>query len=150
MSTNYYFENIASKVLTDKFNTKLAEATAELVSQFEQLGLERTEYRKVTDALYRLEREPLRLHIGKRSAGWKPLFAIQAEYTGIKGMQEWYEANKAEWIIVDECEKQITWDELTVELLEFNKNNPKALTHFNDMFDYEIIDGHEWVNGTFS
>lgn len=150
MSTNYYFVNIKSIEATIQFNKELYRIMGTMEAQFQQLHLSYTDYHKVMDSMSNLLREPQQLHIGKRSAGWKPLFQLQQEYTSITGMREWFEAHSTEWIIMDECDKKMTWEELDSELIQFNANNPDALSHMEHPYDYRLIDGHEWLNGEFS
>ena len=150
MSTSYYFEHNESKRQCDTFNAGLTKQIAVTEEHLQQLGLGYEDYKQVVDALFTLERQPRRLHIGKTSMGWKPLFEMQAEYRGITGMREWYKKNRAEWRIINEYDVELTWEELEERLIKYSHLNPTAKSNTIIGRSYRLEDGYEWSDSPFS
>lgn len=154
VGTNYYFENIKSKAETDVHNNKVKAIAEEYKSKLLELDYNKEDVEWLYfETLWKLEREPTTIHIGKCSAGWIPLFQSQVEYDSISSMKKWYEDNKTEWQVVNEYGKHLTWEQLEDELINWNRNNDKAQSHLK--FDgeyghYYMKDGVEWTDGEFS
>lgn len=154
MGTNYYFENKKSISEAQKFNEGLDSLINEFKAKLIEYGCNNDLLlNPLEDIRYSNGKTSKEIHIGKRSAGWKPLFEIQEEYHGVSGMKRWYEQNKKEWNIVNEYGEPFTWDELEKELInwigekshiEFMNNN------YLHSSGYSIIDGYEWCEGEFS
>ena len=108
MSTNYYFRNKNSIEIKDILNGVISDVFIE----------------KIDNEINNLE-----LHIGKRSAGWKPLFEKTEYYSSIKEIVSFYKKNKKFIKIEDEYGKELTLYDLYKELFIWNKHNEKALSH---------------------
>lgn len=93
------------------------------------------------------------LHIGKRSAGWRPLLKAQyGKYETLAELQYWWNVNKNAWEIQDEYGRVLNWHELIQELLHHEMDNPNALSHHelkpNGVYR---VDHHcEWTSRDFS
>ncbi|MBG9689435.1 hypothetical protein ABD91_00640 [Lysinibacillus sphaericus] len=154
MGTNYYFVNKKSLEESKQYNTGLEELISEFKTKLIEYGCdEDLILDKLGDVRYSNEKMPKEIHIGKRSAGWKPLFGIQEEYHGVSGMKEWYEQNKEEWNIINEYGEQFIWGEL-VEILINWEGEKSHIEFMNNNYlhtrGYSIIDGFEWYEGEFS
>ena len=150
MGTNFYFENNESNLEVEVFNEKLNQIIEETKRKLEELYVSDHNLREIEFKMSDLERVPERIHIGKRSAGWKPLFQTQDDYyVGIEGMKEWFKKNRSKWSIVDEYGKYYTWGQLERELINWEKDGKSGL---NGEFDhhYKLIDGYEWMDSDFS
>lgn len=154
MSTNFYFESAKSKEETQEFNEELIEIAKEYLDKLLELGCDEDNVQYLySETLWKLEREPKSIHIGKRSMGWKPLFQSQEEYDSIHTMKKWYESNKNKWRIVDEYDKYYSWEQLLEDLIYWNRNNDNAQSHLKydgEYGNYYIKDGVEWTDGEFS
>lgn len=91
--------------------------------------------------------ENFEIHIGKTSAGWKPLFQKQDCFDSISKLENFYKESKR-YDIYDEYEVKYTWKEFTERVLNFN---PNGKTHKNVGFSdfYIDDDGFEFVNSEF-
>ena len=106
MSTNYYM------MITDK----------ELVKKYFD-----GEYEIVDDPYLGYE-----IHIGKRSAGWKPLFeAHDNAYTSVSEMLNFI-MNHPEIHIFDEYGESLSIVQLTEELIDWAENQDKRMIHYDD------------------
>lgn len=131
MSTNYFF----------RFDTRKAMKEA----------IDRWDFETVQDLF-----EENEIHIGKRSAGWVPLFESHpGKFTSVKEMKEFYENNKV--AIFEECERELTWEQLYEQLICWNKDNEaashldvKRATWFrNDQYFYKDPEGYEFSKREF-
>lgn len=66
-------------------------------------------------------------HIAKISGGWLPLFEQIGDVKSVKDLKRAYLA--APFKIVDEYGEEYTWDEFEKRVVDWNKDNPKALSH---------------------
>ena len=70
------------------------------------------------------------LHIGKRSAGWKPLFECHNElFTSVKEIKKYYDNNKEFLDIINEYNEYLTWEQLEEELINWNRDNINSISH---------------------
>lgn len=132
MSTNYYFyfnpENIKINYLFSNFDEEFEDIlNQKLIDFIEQISI---------------------IPIGQRSAGWKPLFHQTDYYCSVQGIRDFYEANKDNLIILDEYDKQLTFEELEKQLINWNKHNQKAKNHEGLSGVYEDDAGNEFFTGS--
>lgn len=150
MSTNYYFVNKESRKETEEFNESLSNLFERFSYQLKQLGVEDILNIQLEKWMY--EKQEHRIHIGKRSMGWRPLFEVCEHYESVRGMKEWYEINKDDYIIEDEYMNELSWFEFEKELISWNGRN----THFGCRPGYTYMsyfldkDGYEWTRSEFS
>lgn len=128
MGTNYYFEVKNTNEIIEKVR---------LVSPF-----------ITNEVLNKIQAELYEIHIGKRSAGWKPLFAKTSYYSTIDELKTFYNDNKDNLIIKSEYQNEITWEELEKELINWL---PNGKTHMDNLDGYwsdkYYIDnnGYQWT-----
>lgn len=131
MSTNFYF-----KVKTD-ININIPTGG----------NIKETVLNKINIVL----KDITKLHIGKKSNGWCPLFEATEYYSSVKEIKNFYLANQDYLNIIDEYDKLYTLDELEEELFNHNNNNILAKSHLNIApnfyFDKE---GYEFARHCFS
>ena len=60
------------------------------------------------------------IHIGKRSAGWKPLFQKTKYFSSVKEIREFYNKNEEALLIINEYDEELTFKELEKELIDWN------------------------------
>lgn len=95
------------------------------------------------------------IHIGKRSGGWKPLLRANEYYDSFKSIKAFYNDNKEYLSIVDEYDREYTFDELVEDLILWNKDNKDAKSHIDldDYYEnkcYIDEDGNEFIRDEFS
>ena len=94
-----------------------------------------------------------RLHIGKRSAGWLPLFEETEFYSSVKELEEFYERNKGHLVIEDEYGWDMSFEELREDLIEWDGGlaaEGKPRTHGEVMSIFRDDEGYEFVGWEFS
>ena len=75
------------------------------------------------------------IHIGKRSAGWKPLFeAHDNAYTSVSEMLNFI-MNHPEIHIFDEYGESLSIVQLKEELIDWAENQEKRMIHYDDYID---------------
>lgn len=113
MSTNYYFKvkDIIDIVPKDK-SSKLKES---LIADLKEISKDLTN-----------------IHIGKRNAGWEPIFKRTKYFSSVKDIVSFYESNKNDIIIVNEYDEILTFEELDKQLLKWNIKNENAKKHEDD------------------
>ncbi len=67
------------------------------------------------------------IHIAKTTGGWLPLFEKHRNINSVKDIKTAY--NTGQFDIVDEYDDVYTWDEFENRVINWNKDNPKALSH---------------------
>lgn len=107
MSTNYYFKvkDIIDIVPKDK-NSELKES---LIAELKEMSKYLTS-----------------IHIGKRRAGWEPIFKKTKYFSSVREIINFYEKNKDDIIIVNEYDEVLTFKELDKQLLKWNIDNENA------------------------
>lgn len=148
MSTNYYFINKDSRKEAEEFNEKLTSLFEGFSYQLKQLGVEDTLSIELEKWMY--EKQEERIHIGKRSVGWRPLFQACDEFKSVRDMKKWYMSNKDEYTIENEYEKELSWLELESELIGWNGEYTPARKRSRYANYYLDEDGYEWTYGEFS
>ncbi|QJI52356.1 hypothetical protein [Psychrobacillus phage Perkons] len=149
MSTNYYFINKKSRELANTKNQEVNHLFTEFQYSLIGLGFNKDEVSDVVrNTEWKFEIKDVEIHIGKRSIGWKPLFQSNEYYTNMIGMKQWYENNKDEWIIENEYEEELTWEELHDELLEWTGEKTHIGLSYGNYYMDEL--GHEWTDHEFS
>lgn len=90
-----------------------------------------------------------KIHIGKRSGGWLPLFQKTEHYSSVKEIEEFWENNEEVLIIEDEYGYRISIEELRSELFEWGSKHNK-LNHQEYLGIYVDNEGYEFSENTFS
>ena len=75
------------------------------------------------------------IKIGRKSAGWLPLFYQSPYYSNVEGIFNFYYKHKEHITIIDEYERELSMEELKENLFEWNNYNPKAQSHLPLMDD---------------
>lgn len=91
------------------------------------------------------------IHIGKRSAGWKPLFESHKNaYKSISEMKEFIKKHQEDIHIYNEYNEEFTLEELQQELIDWNKDTkPTYMKHMPEGVPDEIFGGKKYlVEGT--
>lgn len=70
-----------------------------------------------------------RIHIGKRSVGWKPLFKCTEHYSSVDEIISFYNCNKNNLKIEDEYGNDLSLDDLMNGLVLWNKYDNDAKEH---------------------
>lgn len=152
MGTNYYFVNKKDSVISKQDENKLKS----IVNEFKN-KLQDSDYYLNSEMEYQLDemvdnlKSKIRIiHIGKSSAGWKPLFQVQEEYNNVNEMKRWYDLSSNEWIIKDEYGEELSWEQLEKWLLNWESIR-NCRTHVDGSWSSaKIIDGYEFYDGEFS
>ena len=91
--------------------------------------------KKYFDGEYEIVDDPYlgyEIHIGKRSAGWKPLFeAHDNAYTSVSEMLDFI-MNHPEIHIFDEYGESFSIAQLKEELIDWAENQEKIMIHYDD------------------
>lgn len=148
MSTNYYFINKESRKESEEFNGRLTNLFEGFSYQLRQLGVEDTLNVELEKWMYEKQEESI--HIGKRSHGWRPLFEACDHFESVKDMKKWYADNKDDYIIEDECGKELSWLDLENELIKWDGKNTHFRQHSGYIAYFLDKDGFEWTRGEFS
>lgn len=74
-----------------------------------------------------------RIHIGKRAAGWKPLFEEHKyAYISVSGLLDFLQRYQDKVKIYDEYNEPHTIDQLKEELIDWAENQEKRMIHYDD------------------
>lgn len=97
---------------------------------------------------YELTDRPSRLgyeiHIGKRSAGWKPLFEQHKKaYDSVKGMLRFMQKHPQTIRIFDEYGKELTVNGLCEELISWGDNQPKEKLSYSGGYLKKFEEGDD-------
>jgi len=135
MSTNYYFEIKNSEEVMSKI-----QEISKFISQ---------------ESIEKIEHELKFIHIGKRSAGWKPIFQVQEYFKTVEELKQFYNKHVEVLIIKSEYNEIMTWDELEEELLKWTSDGKSSVqeaikNNYNYNNQYYIDEfGYEWLDGEF-
>lgn len=116
MSTNYYFK--VKDIIDISSKGKNSPLKEDIVSKLQET---------TKDLSY--------IHIGKRSAGWKPIFQKTKYFSSVKNIVKFYNENKDDIIIVDEYDKELSFNDLEEELFNWNVENKEAKEHDTGEYD---------------
>lgn len=151
MSTNFYFVSRKSAKETEEHNIKVGKLFMEFNEKLEKLVGDHNDHISILNCEPDFLKEPERIHIGKRSMGWKPLFASNKYYATIKQMEQWYKDNVLEYYIADEYGTCLDWGQLYEELVQWNGEKSNVGLSSNYLgYSYSDKDGYEWSNLEFS
>lgn len=89
------------------------------------------------------------IHIGKRSAGWRPSFEKTEYYSSVQGIRDFYKENKEELAIVSEYGETLSFEDLEEELINWNKDNKEAWGHDHTTHTYSDSEGYDFFRGEF-
>ena len=130
MGTNYYFDRKNSKELSELISKQIGFLDAETVRE------------RLFD----------RIHICKLSGGWIPLFQGTEYYKSLDELKEFYRRNKDTYIVINEYDEQIDFDELLEKctLWRDKDNNKSHLTATAYGINFRICpSGCEWSDMKF-
>ena len=123
MSTNYYFQ-VKPKVIV------FGECSDELKERL-------------------VSRTRFKLHIGKRSLGWKPLFYKSEYYSSVQEIRDFYSENYGVLTIENEYGEEISMEDLEDELIYWwSEHNNKSHLQYPD--NYLDNEGYEFSETDFS
>lgn len=139
MSNNYYFKDKKVAVLEDRVK-KIQDEIKNLEKDMDNI-----------DIMFQLELNLVNvenmlgetgfLHIGQTAGSNAPLLEVQSEYyKTVSEMKKFYEENKERLLILDECDVELTWEELEKNLLD-KKGNKRG--------DFTDEDGYCWSRNKF-
>lgn len=103
--------------------------------------------RDVIDEMHRIT--VLDLHIGKRSAGWKPLFHKTKFYASVQEIKDFYSENWEITIIENEFGDILSMEELEDELFDWESERNKS-SHLRHIAHYKDEEGYEFSETEFS
>lgn len=88
----------------------------------------------------------MKIHIGQRAAGWKPLLQITDYYQSFEELINFYKYHAYELDIVNEFGSHLGWQQLLSELLTWG-----AGKDFKDRVNYTKEDrfGYQWSDAEF-
>ena len=138
MGTNFY--------LRDKLEKEKSKTTIEIIDKNLTLYTNPL-LDESKDRIYAIIREEFhpRIHIGKTSFGWKPIFQSQeGKFTSVEELKEFYSSNINELEIIDKYGEIYTWDEFDDRVLKFGQDG--LLQPFARMDNL----GYYWTSGEFS
>lgn len=151
MSTNFYLRNKKDYERSQKANTVIEQKINEIVKEIKSIIDNEDEVRKIQ---WKLEDYSYvgyeEIHIGLRSAGWKPSFERQEQFSTVRQLKEFYQNNKENYDIVDEYGKIYDWEGLENDLI---KCNPEGRENNHDSYkneSYKDEDGYIWHRYEFS
>lgn len=87
------------------------------------------------------------IHIGKRSAGWKPLFQEHKNaYDSVKGMKEFIRKHQKSIRIFDEYCREFTLEELEDELITWGEQQQiRYMKHIPEGVPDEVFGGKKYL-----
>ena len=136
MSTNYYFEVKNNEEVINKIQE---------ISQFIN-----------KESIKKIEYDLKWIHIGKRSAGWKPVFQAQEYFKTIEELKQFYDNNQEKLNIKSEYDQIMTWEELDKELIQWSPEGLSSVDeankndyNYNNQYYKDKI-GYEWIDSDFS
>lgn len=94
------------------------------------------------------------LHIAKTSCGWKPLFQAHENIKSVTDYGYLYFEYKCK--IYDEYGEEYSWMDFEERVVNWNKDNPEAISHFEyengkyAQYYFKDDDGYEFSIGEFS
>lgn len=91
-----------------------------------------------------------RLHIGKRSGGWKPVFHHTEYYSSVNEIIDFYRSCPDVIDIINEYGDILTLDELRSQLIDWNRDNSEAAEQELIRDDYKDDEGYLFIKSEFS
>ena len=135
MGTNFYFKVKGVDQIAEQFKGLSSLISDEMVENLK----------------YRL----FNIHIGKTSAGWKPIFESQEYFKTMDELESFYEQHKETLAMEDEYGTEYTWEELKERLFNWNptgksnvRNADKEKYNYNGSY-YRDNRGYEWTKSNF-
>ena len=88
-----------------------------------------------------------KIHIGKRSYGWKPLFAEhQDAYHSVMEMKDFIKTNQKDIRIFDEYNREFTLEELETEFINWDKQQEiRYMKHIPEGIPDELFGGKKYL-----
>lgn len=139
MGTNYYFRKKQAQLDYEFTLEKIGDIIQEIKNRItdSEHTISTIKYYLEDDAYDTLTENDI--HIGKKSAGWKPLLKRNDElYTNVEELKQYYLDNEDSLIIVDEYDVEMSLDELSDKLLY--KGEDIVLGTVD-------ADGYRWTSG---
>ena len=139
MGTNFYLRNKQEFQHSQEKNNVIELKINEMIQQIQTIVDEEEIVRRIQDELEEHARVGYeKIHIGKRSFGWKPSFEKQEHFSSLRELKQFYHDNKDRYDIVDEYGRKYDWAELETELI---LSNPDGKEHDDS---YKDPDGYIW------
>lgn len=146
MGTNFYLRNKEEFSNSQEKNKEIELKINEIVQQIQAIIDEEECVRRIQNELEEYAQVGYeKIHIGKRSFGWKPSFEKQEYFSSVRELKQFYHHNKDTYDIVDESGRIYDWAGLEAELI---LSNPDGKEHDED--SYKDRDGYIWHEYPFS
>lgn len=146
MSTNFYLRNKEEYEKSQEANKKIKSKIKEILKEMEPFIEDEEKIKRIE---WELEENTTvgyeEIHIGKRSAGWKPSFEKQEQFSSVRELKDFYQNHQDKYEIVDEYGRVYDWETLVEGLIEWN---PTGREELHD--SYKDEDGYIWSNYEFS
>lgn len=147
MSTNFYFRNKEEYAKHDEANKKVLDKIVTIINDIKMIVNDEDE---IQDIQWKLENAAYigyeRIHIGKRSMGWIPLFEKQEGlFSTVAELKNFYEQNIEKYNIINEYNEVFDWDGLFDELISWKGERD---SRGSDV--YKDSEGYSWARYEFS
>lgn len=140
LSTNFYLRNKQEHMESQKINHKVKLKIKEILEEIKVIVDDEDEINRIKSNLEDFSEVRYELiHIGKRSAGWKPTFERQAQFSSVRELKDFYNNNQDRYEIVDEYGEVYEWVGLVEELIKWN---PDGKENIHD--SYKDEEGYIW------
>ncbi|PFJ28951.1 MULTISPECIES: hypothetical protein [Bacillus cereus group] len=140
MSTNFYLRNKQEFIKTQEINNNVKFKIKEIVEEIKKIVNDEDKVERIKWNLEEsVEVGYEKIHIGKRSSGWKPSFEKQEQFSSVRELKIFYHNNQDKYEIVDEYNRVYDWGGLVKELITWNPNGKE------DIHDsYKDEEGYIW------
>lgn len=146
MSTNFYLRNKQEYIRSQEINSNIKIKIKEIIEEIKTIVDDEDKVRRIQwDLEESAEVGYEKIHIGKRSVGWKPSFERQEQFSSVKELKDFYYNNKEQYEIVDEYGRPYDWEGLVEELISWNPEGKENTHNF-----YRDEDGYIWHRYEFS
>lgn len=139
MGTNFYLRNKMEFQHSQEENSKLNIKIDAIIQQIQTIIDNEGNVRRIRDLIEQdacVEYE--RIHIGLRSSHWKPSFEKQPQFSSVRELKSFYDANQEDYDIVDEHGRVYDWSGLERELIFWNPDGKERGDSYKDE------DGYIW------
>lgn len=160
MGINYYFQKKGQSEIKERIESSRKAEVEKFLKWLREIATEENRENIVYDVQAYIndiiEVQIRKIHIGKRSSGWKPMFEKNESFNSVKTLKKFYDNNKETHEIVNEYGDKLNWHELEKELIFWNKDDPKAYDistetyfHYGESAIYKDEEGYTWCDYEF-